>query len=221
MACAEIYPLVTARALARPFTYEVASDVSRGDVVSIRLGSRTVRGLVVELGVTPPPGVEIAASGPVVDRVPATLVDLALWVAEYYGSTPARALALVAPRKRTRRGALRGPRDGDALPGEPEPAELTPAQRVAIERIVGALDLGTGHLLLHGPTGSGKTEVYLQACAAAIGRGRDAIVLVPEIALTPQAVGRFRERFGDTRRRAPLRSHRGRAARRARADRGR
>jgi primosomal protein N' (replication factor Y) (superfamily II helicase) len=198
VACAEIYPLVTARALARPFTYEVADAVGRGDIVSIRLGNRSVRGLVVELGVTPPPGVAIAMSGPVVDRVPATLVDLALWLAEYYGSTPARALALVAPRNRKRRGELRGPRTGDALPGEPEPAELTSAQRVAIERIVAALDAGTGHLLLHGPTGSGKTEVYLQACAAAIGRGRGAIVLVPEIALTPQAVGRFRERFGDT-----------------------
>ena len=198
MACAEIYPLVTARALARLFTYEVADDVSRGDVVSIRLGSRSVRGLVVELGVEPPPGVEIAAAGPVVDRVPATLVELALWLAEYYGSTPARALALVSPRSRKRRGERREPSVRDALPGEPEPAELTGAQRVSVDRIVTALERGTGHLLLHGPTGSGKTEVYLQACAAAIDRDRGAIVLVPEIALTPQAVGRFRQRFGAT-----------------------
>jgi primosomal protein N' (replication factor Y) len=63
---------------------------------------------------------------------------------------------------------------------------------------VTALDAGGGHLLLHGPTGSGKTEVYLQACAAALERGRGAIVLVPEIALTPQTVGRFGARFGGT-----------------------
>src|SRR5207244_11238001 len=50
---------------------------------------------------------------------------------------------------------------------------------------------------LYGATGSGKTEVYIQACAAALERGLGAIVLVPEIALTPQAVGRFRARFGD------------------------
>jgi primosomal protein N' (replication factor Y) (superfamily II helicase) len=52
-------------------------------------------------------------------------------------------------------------------------------------------------LLLHGVTGSGKTEVYLRSVAAALERGRSAIVLVPEIALTPQTAGRFVERFGD------------------------
>ncbi len=197
MPLAEIYPLVTARALGRLFTYEVSDGVTRGDVVSIQLGSRSVRGVVVELGVAAPAGVAIATAGAVVDRIPSALVELALWLAEYYGSTPARALALVAPRSRARRGERREVSKRDALPGEPEPAELTSGQRVAVDRIVATLESGGGHLLLHGPTGSGKTEVYLQACAVAIERDRGAIVLVPEIALTPQAVGRFRQRFGD------------------------
>jgi primosomal protein N' (replication factor Y) len=197
MALAEIYPLVTTRALGRLFTYEVADGVARGDVVSIRLGHSTTRGVVVGLGVEAPQGVDIAVAGDVVDKIPATLVELALWVAAYYGSTPARALALVAPRRRTRRGEPQRPSERDALKGEREPDELTTAQSAAVDRIVAAIEEGGAHLLLHGPTGSGKTEVYLQACAAALERGRGAIVLVPEIALTPQAVGRFRERFGD------------------------
>jgi primosomal protein N' (replication factor Y) (superfamily II helicase) len=57
---------------------------------------------------------------------------------------------------------------------------------------------GPRPLLLHGVTGSGKTEVYLRAVAAALRRGRSAIVLVPEIALTPQTAGRFVDRFGET-----------------------
>jgi primosomal protein N' (replication factor Y) len=195
---AAIYPLVTARALGRSFTYEVPAEVERGDVVSIRLGGRSLRGVVAEVGVGAPEGVEVAAAGGVVERVPPALVELALWIADYYGSTPARALALVAPRLRERRGERRRPADRDTLAGEPEPARLTPAQQDAIDRIAAALDVGGAHFLLHGPTGSGKTEVYLQACAVALERGLGAIVLVPEIALTPQALGRFRERFGDT-----------------------
>ncbi len=198
MPLAEIYPLVTARTLGRAFTYEVGDEVERGDVVSIRLGSRSLRGVVVEVGVRAPDGVALVAAGSTVDRIPAPLVELALWVADYYGSTPARALALVAPRARTRRGERRMPSRDGSLPGEPEPERLTDAQAEAIGRIETALRAGAGHVLLHGPTGSGKTEVYLQACAVALASGRGAIVLVPEIALTPQAVGRFRARFGDT-----------------------
>jgi primosomal protein N' (replication factor Y) len=194
---AEILPLVTARALARPFTYRVSDEVERGSVVSIRLAGRSIRGVVVEVDVEPPPGVEVADAGPVVDRVPPALVELALWLADYYGSTPARALALVAPFERARRGPLRAPSGRDALAGEIEPPALTRAQREAIDRIVAALDDGGDHVLLHGPTGSGKTEVYLQAAAKALERGLGVVVLVPEIALTPQTVGRFRARFGD------------------------
>ncbi len=64
-------------------------------------------------------------------------------------------------------------------------------------RIDELLEGGGGNVLLFGATGSGKTEVYIRACEAALARGRGAIVLVPEIALTPQTLGRFRVRFGD------------------------
>jgi len=77
---------------------------------------------------------------------------------------------------------------------------LLEEQERAVAEIVAALDGDAGappKLLLHGVTGSGKTEVYLAAVEAALARGRGAIVLVPEIGLAPQAVARFRARLGD------------------------
>ncbi len=196
---ASVYPLVRTRSLARAFTYEVPEGVGKGAVVAVRLGRSQTRGVVTEVGVEAPPGVAPALVGDVLDEIPGTLVDLALWLADYYGSTPARALELVAPRRRERRSERPSPAAREGLGGEPPPASLTPEQSSAIERVVAALDEGLGeHLLLVGPTGSGKTEVYLHACAAALERGLGTIVLVPEIALAPQTVGRFRQRFGDT-----------------------
>ena len=192
---ATVYPLVSARAVARPFTYEVPDGVGKGAVVSVPFGRSRARGVVVSTGEPPPPGVDAAPVSAVVDELPPALVDLALWLAEYYGSTPARALELVAPHMRKRRGERRSSPGG--LAGEAAPERLTPEQSAAVETIVEAMDAGGGRYLLHGATGSGKTEVYLQACAAALERGLGAIVLVPEIALTPQAVGRFQARFGD------------------------
>jgi primosomal protein N' (replication factor Y) (superfamily II helicase) len=198
VAYASVYPLVSARAVARPFTYEVPADVEPGAVVQVRFGRARRRGVVVDVSGEAPEGVDAAPIEKVVDNVPAALVELALWVADYYGSTPARALELVAPLKRKQRAERPQPAERDALEGEAEPEELSPSQRSAVSRIVEAMDKGAGsHFLLYGATGSGKTEVYLQACAAALERGLGAIVLVPEIGLTPQAVGRFRARFGE------------------------
>jgi primosomal protein N' (replication factor Y) len=198
MAFASVYPLVTARALARLFTYEVPDGVGPGAVVEVRFGNARRRGVVTEIGVAPPEGVVAAPVERILEELPPALVELALWVAAYYGSTPGRALALVAPLKRKARGERPRPAERDALPGEAEPAQLSESQRVALERIGASIDSGSSsNFLLYGATGSGKTEVYLQACAAALERGRGAIVLVPEIALTPQTVGRFTARFGD------------------------
>ena len=192
---ASVYPLVAARAVARPFTYEIPEDAEKGAVVEVLFGNARRRGVVTEVGVEPPEGIDAAAVERVAETLPPALVDLALWIADYYGSTPARALSLVAPPHPKRRGERRNV--GAAIPAEPAPKTLSPTQRAALARIVELIDAGGGNVLLAGATGSGKTEVYIRACEAALARGRGAIVLVPEIALTPQALGRFRQRFGD------------------------
>ena len=195
---ASVYPLVTARVLARPFTYEVPAEAAVGDVVEVRFGNARRRAVVTEVDVRPPPGIEAAPVERIADAVPTPLVELALWLADYYGSTPGRALQLVAPVKPKRRKVQPPPAARAALGvAEPQVERLSESQQRALARVENLLDGDGGNLLLHGATGSGKTEVYLRACAAALARGRGAIVLVPEIALTPQTVSRFRARFGE------------------------
>jgi primosomal protein N' (replication factor Y) len=194
---ASVYPIVSARSLARPFTYEIGDEVGKGAVVAIRFGNARRRGVVVDADAELPTDVEPIAAERVLETLPSALVDLALWLADYYGSTPARALALIAPQQRTRRGERREVTATSALSAEPPPARLSESQERALERIDALLARGGGNVLLSGATGSGKTEVYIRACEAAVAGGRSAIVLVPEIALTPQTLGRFRARFGD------------------------
>lgn len=79
----------------------------------------------------------------------------------------------------------------------PRHERLTRGQEAALAAIVESFGSGGGVVALDGVTGSGKTEVYLRAIESALEQGGTACVLVPEISLTPQTVGRFRARFGD------------------------
>lgn len=87
--------------------------------------------------------------------------------------------------------------DDRVCEGQDTPPILMPEQAEAVKRISEAVRAGCFEtFLLHGVTGSGKTEVYLGIISSIVGSGKGAIVLVPEIALTPQLLGRFRRRFG-------------------------
>jgi len=217
---AQVEPMTTARALRGPFDYRLPDElrggvVDVGSMLVVPFARRHVLGVVVGLSEHSEIAEEklLAPLRALELGVPVELVALAEWIAAEYCSTIARALTLVLPPGAARRLSGRKRRSGSAivrsqhLPvGRRPPADaevrwpsLTPEQQQALESLNAALD---GHRLerrlLQGVTGSGKTEVYLRAAANALEQGRGAIVLVPEIALTPQIVGRFQERFGET-----------------------
>jgi primosomal protein N' (replication factor Y) (superfamily II helicase) len=211
-AIAQVEPMTTARALRGPFDYrlpqELRGEVTIGSMLVVPFGRREILGVVTALAdhsdiseeklLPPLRALELG--------VPIDLVALAEWLAEEYCSTLARALALVLPPAATRRLSgrkrrLAPPRPEHILLGArtARPPVLTVEQATALAELTDALCSGvTQTRLLAGITGSGKTEIYLRVAAETLERGRGAIVLVPEIALTPQIVGRFVERFGDT-----------------------
>lgn len=106
----------------------------------------------------------------------------------------------IESRRRMRGSGEDAARSGESRAFVPSAKpELTKGQAEALEVIGAAQARAAGDVVLvDGVTGSGKTEVYLRAIEEALGRGEGAIVLVPEISLTPQTVARFRGRFGDT-----------------------
>ena len=256
---AKVEPITTARALRGPFDYLRPDGVGIGSILVVPFGHRDVTGIVVGVAeASALPAGRLAQPRRVLDHdLPPELVDLALWMAGEYCSTPARALALVSPPPNARAKLMWWAQPVAAPPPQERPlterqqallAELpraaagdlpalrrlesrglvtltrrptrrhvhhesvgarraqpalTPDQTRALAEIEAAMAARDGGepprpLLLHGVTGSGKTEVYLRAAATALERGRGVIVLVPEIALTPQIVSRFVERFGDT-----------------------
>ena len=87
---------------------------------------------------------------------------------------------------------------GEEAPDKVIDPPLTPYQQEAMDVVLPNLQAGRGKYLLHGVTGSGKTEVFIRLVRHVLAMGKSAIILVPEIALTPQMVSWFRARFGDT-----------------------
>jgi len=254
------------------------APLHKGARVRVPLGGRVLVGCIVDPQGTAPAGqalkdvIEVIDEGPF---VPPDVVDLALWVGEYYAAGPGAALALAMPpaARGGERESFKTVRVFEAVGGEPAPeARLGDKQRAALELLrrhpegIASPDaarqgasaatlrtlvakglatvrddvvmrdpfaaLGDGArwavggaaatepeltaeqadvfrrledaaaagvfktLLLHGVTGSGKTELYLRLARRAVDGGRRVLVLVPEIGLTASVVGQFRARFG-------------------------
>ncbi len=131
------------------------------------------------------------------------LLELTRWMSEYYQCSWGQAIeaAMPAPFKRGRflmKSRAKKTTDSAEVV-DPDEHPLTASQDAAYRAIAEGVRSRKPHtFLIHGVTGSGKTEVYMHAIRDALAQGRGAIVLVPEISLTPQTVDRFHSRFGDS-----------------------
>ncbi len=175
---------------------EAAGLVEIGDEVRDRRAPPTVAFAVAR------PEREAAAAFParakarraVLDKLAAAPTGVAMPTLSIAERAHARALAAEGWAAIEYRPIVPAPRASATLQTPPAP---TRSQAEAIAAIGAALGQGPATFLVHGVTGSGKTEVYLRVIAEARAAGRGALVLVPEIALTPQLAARFRARFGD------------------------
>ncbi|MBI4343596.1 MAG: primosomal protein N' [Candidatus Omnitrophica bacterium] len=193
--------------LERSFHYAVPeplrAGLQRGMRVLVPFGRRELMGWVVGLPARSPIK-ELKPLRRAVDPVPVIADErwvLAEWVSSYYYCSIGEALAAMVPsglRLKFAAGSGLGAGGNCPQPSalSPEPT-LTIHQQQGLRRIIEALDAGRpATLLVHGVSASGKTELYLQAIRHCLAQERAAICLVPEIALTPQTIERFRDRFG-------------------------
>jgi len=192
--------------LPRTFDY-LGDDAAEDDIgrrVCVPFGRGEKIGLVVSLSqISDVPAEKLKPAGAILRDIPALPADwlaLTAFCSRYYQQPLGEVIAFALPPALRRRAALPRRRKPLPRPAAPPPClpALLPAQRDAVDAVAAAFG-GFAPFLLHGVTGSGKTEVYLRLIAGALARGEQALLLVPEIALTPQLEARVSDRFPDAR----------------------
>lgn len=190
--------------LPQSFTYscppELAGHVEEGKRVEVRFGSRRMTAFVVAVHERLPENFPLPADRikpilKVLDAQPIFTqehITLSRWMARYYLCAQGEALATMIPSGRRETEGPSPTFSEGAL--EFSPCALSQEQRAAVDAICAA----SGTHYLYGPTGTGKTEVFLTVAERVLARGRGVIYLVPEISLTHQVVESVMRRFGDT-----------------------
>ena len=170
-------------------TYSSETPLKIGQIVEIPLGRQSTIGIVVKNTTQPDFDTKSITKIIYEQPLPKKLVDALFWLSSYYRCPLSTVIQAALPRgiTKNRRGKL------------PEAPNITPidnplnsAQRAAIRAIE---ENPANTILLHGITGSGKTNIYIELCTRTLAKNQSVILLVPEIALTSQLVRNFQQHF--------------------------
>lgn len=170
-------------------TYSSETPLKIGQIVEIPLGRQSTIGIIVKNTTQPDFDTKSITKIIYEQPLPKKLVDALFWLSSYYRCPLSTVIQAALPRgiTKNRRGKL------------PEAPNITPidnplnsAQRAAIRAIE---ENPANTILLHGITGSGKTNIYIELCARTLAKNQSVILLVPEIALTSQLVRNFQQHF--------------------------
>ena len=173
-------------------TYQSEVKLSIGQIVLIPLGKQQTIGIVVENTTKPPFATKDILHSIYAEPLPKHLVKALFWLTDYYRCPMSTVVQAILPRGITtkRRTIV------EKLPDQPKATEnpLNAAQKRAIKAIQ---QNRANTVLLHGITGSGKTNIYIELARKTLAENQSVIILVPEIALTSQIVRNFRAHFDD------------------------
>ncbi len=189
----EVAPTKIVRSGTATFTYHANTELAVGQLVTIPVGKQTLNGMIMKA--VAKPAYETKEIASVIEEwpLPASLIELSLWISEYYRTPLATVLQTILPRGLTTKRRDKKTESHQASRQRTKNV-LNPDQVAAVEKILATT---SGTILLQGVTGSGKTEVYKEVVRHTLAESKSAIVLVPEISLTSQVVDEFTHEFSN------------------------
>ena len=189
----EVAPTKVIRADAYTFTYSCDSRLPIGSFVSISVGKQTLTGVIYKEVPKPTYATKPIAAILDIPALPLQLLQTATWMSDYYHTHLATVLQTILPRGLTKQRRAK-PRLPLEIERERTHFLLNKDQQSALEQLA---ESTPGTVLLHGITGSGKTNVYIEQARRILANNQSVIILVPEIALTSQLVAEFKQYFPD------------------------
>jgi len=192
----EIVPLSNTGSKTSAFTYYSQEPLSIGTLVKITLGRRQVFGVVTAAVNKPNFTTKPVAATSTLPPIPEHIIELARWMSDYYTTPLSQVLHSMLPSTPflKRDTDLNRALKTSKLPASNSQSPKLHTQQAGVLKQIAGSDQHA--FLLHGVTGSGKTQVYIELSAQAAERGNSSIILVPEISLTPQLAEQFQKRFG-------------------------